>query len=160
ANLEVQLLTPARDAEHLPVADRVIEFLPFAALIDGSSPPPLDAGPHFGKAAAEIGVFVRVTGGLKADGVTFTVDASAVIDKLQALVTTWNPAPPSHDQLDPAADTNSTRPMYARFWHMATGSTPVEIPTTDSLPGTNPLGDTGIIPLFHRAGRRGDFWVA
>jgi hypothetical protein len=160
ATLEVQLLTPARDAEHLPVADRVIELVPFGALIDGSTTPPSDAGPHFGIAAAEVGVFARVVGGLQQDGVTFTVDASEVIGDLQALITQWSSDHPFRERLNPGAANNDSRPMYARFWHMATGSTPVQIPTTSDLPGTNPLGDTGIIPLFRNQGRRGDFWVA
>ena len=158
-HLPVELLTPAKDVEHQPVTDRVIEFLPFGALLDGSTPPPPGAGRHFGKAAAEIGVFARVKTGLGDDGVTFTVDASDVLADLRALITQWSDQHPFAARIDPEAASNPARPMYVRFWHMATGETPVLLPTNSSVTGP-PLADTGIIPVFTRTGRRGDFWVA
>ncbi|HEY7371220.1 MAG TPA: DUF6519 domain-containing protein [Polyangia bacterium] len=159
ATLDVELLTPAKDVEHQPSANRVIEFLPFAALLDGASLPPTDASRHFGKAAAEIGVFARVTQGIGTDGKTFQVEGS-VLAELRQQITVWSSEHPFADRIDPQALTDPARPMYARFWHVAEGDTPVLIPTSDDARTAAPLADTGIIPVFHQPGRRGDFWVA
>jgi hypothetical protein len=158
--LQIQLLTPPKDVEHQPVKNRVIEFLPFAALLDGTTPLPPDR-PHFRKAAAEMGVFTAVSTGLGDDGVTFTVDVSGdVLGELQALITSWSSDHPFFDFLDPDATNNNnpTRPMYARFWHLASDGN-VKVPINTSSNGA-PLADTGIIPVFHQQGRAGDFWVA
>jgi hypothetical protein len=158
--LQVQLLTPPKDLEHRPIKDRVIEILPFAALLDGTTPLP-PGRPHFRKAAAEMGVFTTVVTGLGGDGITFTIDVSGdVLDQLKSLISSWSTDHPSFDFLNPdATNTNNpTRPMYARFWHVASdGNVKVPINTSPSGP---PLADTGIIPVFHAQGRAGDFWVA
>jgi hypothetical protein len=156
--LTVQLLTAPKDAEHTPTPGRVIELLPFAALLDGTTPLPPDR-PHFRKAAAEIGVFTTVKGVLP-DG-SFTVDVTGgVLTDLQALITQWDPDHPFFDFLDPDAtiNNNPNRPMYARFWHDASNG-PVKVPISNNPQGT-PLGDTGIIPVFHQQGAAGEFWVA
>jgi hypothetical protein len=158
--LQIQLLTPAKDVEHQPVKFRVIEFLPFSALLDGTTPLPPDR-PHFRKAAAEMGVITSVVTGLADDGVTFTVDVSGdVLNQLQSLITSWSSDHPFFEFLDPDASNinTTTRPMYARFWHLASDGN-VQVPINDS-PNGSPLADTGIIPVFHTPGRAGDFWVA
>src|SRR5262249_13040412 len=49
--------------------------------------------------------------------------------------------------------------FYMRVWHEALHARDVELPVSGDPNGT-PLGDTGVIPVFHSGGRRGDFWVA
>lgn len=157
-NVTVTLLTPAKDHEHLPRTDRVVEILPFAAILEGAEGlRPND--PHFQKIADEVGVFLRV-GTLHESGKSFDLDLtdSSRIQKLRELVTRWDDCHPAAQQLNIGAD-GDTRYFYMRTWHSATNTSGIELPIS-SNPNGSPLGRTGVIPVFHHTGLRGDFWTA
>jgi len=162
--VEVTMLNPPRDREHQPRGGQVVEFLPFAALLDPDEPhTPSNDDYHFNKMAAEIGVFTRVRGGFDANSNTFKIETDLITPsgdtaagQLENLVYFWEDHP-----ADKFLRRNGTvRYFFMRLWHDApTGS--AELPTNqDPDNASAALGNTGIIPVFHRSGRRGDFWTA
>ena len=153
ATIRIQIETPFKDEGHKPRVDQAVELLPFAATIDNQETSGKDN--PIGIAAAEIGIFAPVVGLDNEGGVT--IDVTGRVADLQALVTRWDPFHPNADQLT-SGDAVDPGAIYVRFWHDRTPDQELEIPIGPS-PGT-PLGDTGIIPLLHTPGRRGDFWIA
>jgi len=158
--IQVEMLTLPRDEEHHPKTNRVVEFLPFAALIDGvaARPENASANAHFKKAADETGVLCVVDKSYDPDSNIFTLNAGVNIDALRALVHTWDNHP-KHDQLTPEASGTDERFFYARMWHVTDDASQVDLPLNADPDGPT-LGRTGIVPIFHHAGMPGDFWTA
>ncbi len=155
----VKVLTPLTDERDWPVVNRVVEILPFAALLEGGNVP--DPGPHFRKAAAEIGLFTRAETTYDPTTQKFTLEADEdMITALLGLVRAWDPVShPDKDILNIVSDTAGAISFYMRLWHQAPTPADIQIPTTTTTP-PHVLGNTGVIPTFRAAGRRGDFWTA
>jgi hypothetical protein len=156
AQVRVTMLTQPPDEEHQPRRNRVVEILPFGAVLDGAERmTPQD--PHFQKIAEEIGAFSRVVEDYDPATKSFTLELGAGTQAMRQFVHEWDPRHPAANQLnhrDPQG--SDARYFYMRVWHVAETAADIELPTS----ARRPLGDTGIIPVFHRAGRRGDFWTA
>jgi hypothetical protein len=170
SEVRVTLLTPPPvDEEHIPLRGRVIEILPFAALLDGSEPPGLigDDLPHFNKAAAELGAFSRVIEPYDPESRSFLIDPTAPgIGKAATFVHTWDPDHPDAERLNVpdgggGGGEDDERFFYVRFWHVSTAADlgDVEIPL--DADGFGPfLGATAVQPVFRTRGNAGDFWTA
>ena len=154
--LTVTILNPPTDERHWPFKNRVVELIPFGALLDGGDVP--DGGPHARKAAAEIGVFSRASATYDPKTQSFPIDD--IRAQIEDLVHLW-PHAPEADQaiLAEPADANGARFFYMRLWHDALTPDQIEIAVSDD-PDDPALGDTGVVPVFHADGRPGDFWVA
>src|SRR6266545_1995200 len=161
AEIEVELLTPPRDEQHWPLAGRVVEILPFSALLDGPTVGDPAKDPHFNKVADEIGAFLRVKDSFNPNTGKFTVEPGPGLERLRKFAFQWNLLHPDARQLFvPPEDPNKpgdVRYFYARFWHTAFGPDDIEI-KIDGF--EDALGDTGLVPVFHEKGRPGDFWIA
>lgn len=147
----VTLLNPPTDEQSWPFQNRVVEILPFAAILDGGNVD--QAGPHFRKIAAEIGVFTRAITTYDPTTRSFQIeDATQVLD----LVHSWSGDHPDAALLAEPPDANGARFFYMRLWHEAPTTDDIEISTTSP----NGLADTGLMPVFLADGCAGDFWVA
>jgi hypothetical protein len=169
--VEVTLLTPPGDEAHFPLTDRVVELIPFGSVLLTSEPED-DIGPHFGKLAAELGVFTRVAQAYDPNRRTLTLDKSVGLEALKALVYKWDAAHPFAARLNPGGPPDE-RHFYMRVWHEAPTADRVELPIIEhpypappnlplSLDETNPdtqLGNLGISAIFRARGRRGDYWT-
>jgi hypothetical protein len=155
----VTILNPPRDERSMPFQNRVVEILPWTALLDGGQVPGAD--PQLRKVAADVGVFTRVSGPYDPVKHTFKLElAGSVQGDLQDLVQEWDQAHPF------AADLNVVVPggkderfFYMRLWHEAPTAADVQLTVTND-PTAAALGDTGIVPVFKHHGQAGDFWVA
>jgi len=158
--ITITILNPPTDERNWPFTNRVVELIPFDALLDGGDVP--DAGPHFRKVAAEMGVFSRASTTYDPTTQSFTLEATTEVrNELRALVHLW-PHAPAADQavLAEPADANGARFFYMRLWHDAVTADQIQIAVDDDPDGPA-LGDTGVVPVFQvGAGRAGDFWVA
>ena len=160
--VRVTMLTPPNGERQLPLEGRVVEILPFGALIDAGNRPDSGENPHFRKLPAELGVFARALEGYDPDDHSFLLDLSveiggtleSVATKLKALVHQWDEDHPDADVLQ--APPGTSRYFYMRLWHHAPTRADVELP----LDRNRTLGDTGVIPVFHNAGRPADYWIA
>jgi hypothetical protein len=158
SEVRVTMMTPPSDEVHWPLAGRVVEILPFAALLDGAKlPGPVH--PHFRKVAAEVGVFTRVADPFDPGTVSFTIDTQVGLQGIRDLISQWDPAHPDADTLnvDPG-DGSDARFFYMRLWHDAPRPSDVELPVSTSPFGPT-LAGTDVVPVFQSLGRRGDFWV-
>jgi hypothetical protein len=164
APLEVEMLTPPTDERQLPTPNRVVELIPFGALLDGSGLPAEANDPHFGKVAAELGVFARVLD-LDRASWTFTLRQdtaadTAAIDAIKALVWQWDANHPDAARLN-GDNTENVRYFYLRLWHQtAQADTAIDLPAASSAVTATPLADTGVKPVFNQLGLRGDYWIA
>jgi hypothetical protein len=157
AEITVELLTPPADEQHWPLANRVIEIIPFGALLQGGEQPAADPDdPHFKKVAAEQGVFTRVVSPYDPDTRTFTIDPTVNLQALRELVYSWDPSHPGAASL--SGSTADQRHFYLRMWHEAPTPGEVELPRNRAEDGPG-LAGTAIVPVFHRDGRAGDYWV-
>ena len=160
----VKLLTPPRDEEHFPLTGRVVEIIPFAALLDSPEVDTSIVDPHFNKVADEIGAFTRVLAPYDPVTQTFTIELDApALDQIRGFVHEWDHRHPDAAKLmipppaqGPAPD---ERAFYVRFWQPTDPTKdPIEVPIVN---GVGPaLGTTGFVPNFPNLGGRGDFWVA
>jgi len=158
----VRLATPPRDEEHFPLEGRVVEILPFAALLDHQEVGDSRLDAYFNKAAAEIGAFTQVVQSYDPIEKTFRVALGDGIDKVQTFVHSWDHRHPDAEQLMVPTATPDVRAFYARFWHTSdpVKGPPVEIPIGASTGAGPTLGRTTLVPHFPQRGRAGDFWVA
>jgi hypothetical protein len=159
--VKVTILNPPRDERSMPFKNRVVEIVPFAALLDGGNIPS-GADPQLRKVAAQLGVFTRVASAYDPVAHTFTLEApdpSPVLEALRALVFTWDEANPFAGDLNTPTGGRDERFFYMRLWHDAPTTNDIEIETSTDPDGA-PLGDTGIVPVFANDGQPGDFWVA
>jgi hypothetical protein len=155
----VKMLTPPRDVDHQVKSKRVVEIIPFGAVLEGGDGErPTD--PHFQKIADEVGVFARVHDAYRSGDKTFTLEGGGRVQAIKDLVYQWDPQHPAAARLDIGpTDGSDARFFYMRVWHEAARARDVELPL-NRTPDATPLGDTGVVPIFHGNGRRGDFWVA
>lgn len=152
----VTMLTPPRDLEHQPRRNRVIEILPFAAVLDGAESLERQ-DPHFQKIAAEVGAFARVDRDYDPATKSFVLEAGAGTREMSAFVVRWDSRHPAARQLNHTDPSGSdARYFFMRIWHVAESTAQIELP----IEGRASLGDWGVVPVFHHAGRRGDFWTA
>lgn len=163
--IQIEMLTPPANEDQIPLPGRVVELLPFAALLGGGDLPPTLETPHFKKVAAEVGAFTRASTAIDPTTLLFNVeDDGGFRAAVQAFVTSWDPSHPAAARLNTPAETPGVFDFYMRLWHVAADASGIQIPTpapTGSGDPTGPvLGDTGVIPVFVTPGRRGDFWVA
>jgi hypothetical protein len=163
SEVKVTLLTPPADEEHFPLTNRVVEILPFAALLDDSDNPSSTADPSFNKAAAEIGAFTRVIQPYDPRTQSFLVDPFLGIPEAAAFVHEWDGNHPDRDRLNvvPSEGDPTDRFVYVRFWHQTTSRTGVDVQLSTELGGSAAvLQGTAVQPVFLAGGRRGDFWIA
>ncbi len=151
----VELLAPPASEEQIPLRGRVIELLPFAALLDGGDVPNQPDDPHFRKVAAEVGVFGRVEESYDPATRAFSVQIDE--DAVRALVSKWDESHPDAARLNAGTSDPNVRYFYMRMWHQSSGD--VTLPVPRDADGDT-LGDTGIVPVFTNEGRPGDYWVA
>jgi len=157
--VKVTMLTPPRDGDHQPKRNQVVEIIPFGAVLDGGEHQrPND--PHFQKLAAEVGVFARVAADFDPAHQTFQLEDGPRLLAIKNLISSWDPRHPAAGELNIGpGDGSDSRFFFMRLWHTADSADQIEIPT-GADPNGAPLGDTGIVPLFFRPGRAGDFWEA
>jgi hypothetical protein len=166
SEVRVKLLTPPRDEEHFPLAGRVVEIIPFAALLDNQEVDSSITDPHFNKVADEIGAFTRVLAPYDPVSQTFTIELDAArLDVIRNFVHEWDNHHPDATKLmipppleGPPPD---ERAFYVRFWQPTDPTKdPIEVPI-DPITLTGPaLGTTSLVPNFPSAGRAADFWIA
>ncbi len=152
----VKLLTPPKDAEHSPRSGRVVEILPFGAILDGAEKLGRQ-DPHFQKIADQVGAFARAKSTYDPATQSFELEMGGGISEMVQFVTRWDSRHPAAHQLnhfDPEG--SDGRFFFMRLWHEASSPDEVHLSTASRLP----LGDTGIVPVFHEAGRGGDYWTA
>ena len=156
AGVRVEMMTPPADEAHWPLTNRVIEILPFGALLDGG-PAPTDHPEHFRKIAAEVGAFTRVADSYDPSTRSFTIDQTVGLGALRDLVYQWDASHPAAAELNHS--TPGERYFYMRVWHEAPNVADVELPIrlNERLPE---LGETDVFPIFRHFGRRGDYWIA
>jgi hypothetical protein len=143
----IRMLTPPRDEAHWPLTNTVVEFLPWATLLDNGE-----------KVAAEVGVFVRVAQGFNPDEAAFRIDET-VLGQLNPLVREWDAAHPDFAWLPNNADPNG-RYLYVRFWHRLDEADDDVLLDTAAGPDNHTLlRRQGLLPEFSGGGRPGDFWV-
>jgi len=153
----VTILNPPTEERHMPFQERVVEIVPFSALLEGGDLL-RGADPHFRKVADELGVFTRVGGPYDPVKHSFKLELPGnTLSNLRNLVSQWDPDHhPFASQLNAVTDEDDTRFFYMRLWHHAPTVDTIQIPTSDGAP----LGDTGIVPVFVHDGQAGDHWVA
>ncbi|HEY7371222.1 MAG TPA: hypothetical protein VIF57_03520 [Polyangia bacterium] len=159
--VKVTILNPPRDERSMPFKNRVVEIVPFGALLDGGDLP-FDGDPQLRKVADQLGVFTRAASAYDPVAHTFTLEApdpSPVLDALRLLVYTWDDANPFAGELNVPTGGRDERFFYMRLWHDAPTADDVELESSTDPDGA-PLGDTGLVPVFANDGQRGDFWVA
>ncbi len=155
----VEMLDEPTREQELPLTNRVVELIPFGALLEGGDLPEEEQHPHARKVAAEIGAFGRVSGGYDRDSATFQLAGPDLASQLAPMVHEWDAAHPDAKTLGTPDDGTGAVAMYARLWHGAATDAEVEL-TCQSDPDAPPLGGTGVVPLFHQTGRAGDYWLA
>jgi hypothetical protein len=155
----VTILNPPTDERSMPFANRVVEIIPFGALLEGGDL--AGADPLFRKVTAEVGVFTRISGPYDPVKHTFALElTNTVTTNLQNLVHIWDPNNhPFAAELNAPTTPLDQRFFYMRLWHDAATPNGIEIHTSNN-PNGAPLGDTGIVPVFVHDGQAGDYWVA
>lgn len=143
----VRMITEPRDEARWPLADTVVEFLPWAALLDNKE-----------KVAAEVGVFLRVAEGFDPDDGSFRI-AEADLPLLDGLVRQWDAAHPDLPWLPNDADPDG-RYLYLRVWHRLDSENDEVLLDTAAGPDNHTLlRRQGLLPEFSGGGRPGDYWV-
>ena len=163
AGVKVTLVTPPVDEEHFPLVGRVVEILPFAALLDDSDNPSATADPSFNKAAAEIGAFTRVVQSYDPQTQSFRVDQFLGIPEAAEFVHEWDGQHPDGDRLNvvPSTGDPTDRFVYVRFWHQSTSHAGVDVQLAMPAEGFGlVLEGTAVQAFFTGRGRPGDFWIA
>lgn len=154
--LRVEMLTPPIDETAWPLPGRVVEVLPLGALLDGPIPSGVDS-PHYKLLAERIGAFLRAKTGYDPQSRSFELELTEGVETLQSFVTKFSSEHPDVARL--TYTDGDACVFYCRFWHDASYSSTVDIPVIAGAHGA-PIGDTGIVPVFHQLGRRGDYWIA
>lgn len=159
APIVVTLLSPLKDEAHAPLVGRVVEIIPFAAVLDGRRLPGSTVDPHYNKVADEVGAFSRVVESYDPNTRTFTLSNTAPgIDEMRAFVHAWDVRHPAIDELfipDGSSPTDE-RFFFMRLWHEAQSDDDIEL--VAEAQGTRALGSTGVLASFVTAGQRGDSW--
>jgi hypothetical protein len=159
SGVQVELLETPGAEDQLPLDNRVVELLPFAALLEGGTLSAAEDHPHAHKVAAEIGAFSRVTGGFDRNTGTFDLEGSAEFAaRIGSFVHQWDAQHPDAERLNAHPTASGEAYMYMRLWHFAPDGQ-VEI-VAQNTPGGPALGDTGVVPVLHSPGRAGDYWIA
>ncbi|HEY4186251.1 MAG TPA: hypothetical protein VGP07_14340 [Polyangia bacterium] len=152
----VEMLTPPADETRWPLENRVVEIIPFSAVLDGDPPAGFEH-PHFKKVAERVGAFSRVVTPFDPGTATFTIDPSAGVPDMQKFVHQWDTRHPALHSLDGGVSSDpDVQYYYMRLWHQATSAAGVELPTNQ---GGQFLDGTDLVAFFPTPGRRGDFWV-
>ncbi|MGC4067394.1 MAG: DUF6519 domain-containing protein [Polyangiaceae bacterium] len=164
-SLRVEMLSPPIDETAWPMPGRVVELLPIGSIIEGPLPDEITS-PHYKKIAERIGCFLRVSTGYTPQSRGFELEATddggeiaAQLEQLRGFVTTFGSEHPEAERLNYGEAGSDAIVLYCRLWHDASTQSSPTIPIEAGAHGA-PLGDTGIVPVFHRLGRRGDFWIA
>lgn len=155
----VKLDTLPKDEEHWPTKGRVIEILPWSAVLSNGEKVGDEAG-----VADGIGVFCQASGSYQPADQTFSIDTSGndssnqpIAAKLDALIHAWDENHPDVQAGHLPSDGADPRLFYVRFWHQTTAANPTEISTTSGAQ----LGATGLVPDFlDTIGMPGDYWIA
>ncbi|HVV49543.1 MAG TPA: hypothetical protein VHO06_07785, partial [Polyangia bacterium] len=152
----VEMLTPPADETRWPLQNRVVEIIPFSAVLDGDPPAGFEH-PHFKKVADRVGAFSRVVVPFDPGTSTFTIDTSVGVADMKQFVHTWDTRHPALHSLDGGVSSDpDVQYYYLRLWHQAPTAGEVELPTNV---GAWPLAGTDLLASFPGRGRRGDFWV-
>src|SRR5262249_31208798 len=122
--VEVHMLTPPRDDDHRPRKNRVVEIVPFGALLEGGAGE-RPGDPHFQLIADEVGAFSRVLDDYDPTEGFFTLDPAVGGDDLRALVHTWDASHPAAAQLNIGSD--DERFFFVRLWHEAANIADVQL---------------------------------
>lgn len=143
----VRMITEPRDEARWPLVNTVVEFLPWAAMLDNKE-----------KVASEVGVFLRVAEGFDPDFDSFSID-EADLPQLDPLVRQWDAAHPDIAYLPNNADPEG-RFLFMRVWHrLDVAADPVLLDTAAGVNNHALLRRRGILPEFTGGGRAGDYWV-
>ncbi len=143
----VRMITEPRDEAHWPLENTVVEFLPWAALLDNHE-----------KIAAETGVFVRVVEGFDPDAGLFRI-AQTDLPQLDTRVRQWDPAHPDLAWLPNNADPDG-RYLFLRVWHRLDSENDELLLDTSAGPDNHALlRRQGLLPEFTDGGRPGDYWL-
>jgi hypothetical protein len=152
----VEMLTPPADVTRWPLQNRVVEIIPFSAVLDGDPPAGFEH-PHFKKVADRVGAFSRVVTPFDPGTATFTIDPSVGVPDMKGFVHTWDTRHPALHSLDGGVSSDpDVQYYYMRLWHEAPTAAEVELPTNA---GGQLLAGTDLVTFFAGQGRRGDFWV-
>ncbi|MEX2261845.1 MAG: right-handed parallel beta-helix repeat-containing protein [Bryobacteraceae bacterium] len=143
----VRMIAEPRDEARWPLENTVVEFLPWAVLLDNNE-----------KVAAETGVFVRVAEGFDPDESSFQI-AEADLAQIEALVREWDAAHPDFPWLPNNADPDGNY-LYLRTWHRLDSENDDVLLDTAAGPANHALlRRQGLLPEFTGGGRPGDYWV-
>ncbi len=162
--VEVEMFTPPTGEAELPVRSRVVEILPFGALLEGGDLPSGSDSPHSRKVATEIGLFARVRGDdtnydqhpeVRArDRHAGRSGACRGASRPRAHLVVVAPGR-GHAQW--FADRHGALLLHAP---LAPGAQQADIELIAPVDDTGAaLGDTGIVPVLEENGRRGDYWA-
>lgn len=169
--LTVEMLTPPLGESQVPLANRVVELLPFGAVLTGGDLSETATHPHAKRLPTDVGatlfppatnavrdtLFTRALTSYDRDSRSFTVEADP--NDVLAFVSAWDDGHPDAELLNSESSEPNTRYLYMRLWHSASVPDEIELPIQFGMEG-EPLGDTGVVPIFQQPGRPGDFWVA
>ena len=178
----VDLLTPPKDTFHYPRQNSVVEFLPWAALLDNVRTQDGVPTARNERVAAHGGFFAeadapydQVTRSfhvrLAAGGPQLSAPAAAKSNPKgqpqnaksgqtttdETIALRWDPTHPFQAELNPTESSPDgfITYLYMRVWHVKeAGSSP-----TIAVTSTAPLGQTGLVPVITGRGRAGDFWT-
>ena len=186
----VEMLSPPKDSFHEPKADRVVEFLPWSALLENGTP---SGGKGFDqplsneKVAERVGVLGTVDTPYDPDDRSFhaRLDTEALQAFGLATPKTLAKSPEAAAQKAVKTGNPPGQEVIALEWDPAHPNAAELNPGSDAdgaeigyvylrfwhvkRPGQGvaiplgaglPLGATGVVPVFSGKGRRGDFWRA
>lgn len=184
----INMLTPPKDTYHYPRQNTVVELLPWEALLENGKPQGgkiTGETVKNEKIAARVGFFAEADGPYDASARAFHVrlasgnalqigvgkgktdskaQATAVANLKSGTGPTqdgfalrWDERHPFADQINPTDSSSEgfVTYLYMRVWHLKRPDAPLTIPTSSS----QPLGQTGLVPVFTGRGRLGDFWT-
>lgn len=158
AEIRVTVLSPLKDDAHIPLTDRVVEIIPFGALLDGPLIVDGFEDPHFNKVADLIGAFGRVLEPFDPSTRSFTlVNDAPGIAAMREFVYEWDGRHPGIQQLFHDTGGADERFFFMRLWHDARTNDEIELSAEN--PNHQALGDTGLLARFEQIGQRGDFWT-
>ena len=150
----VELLTRPVDAEHEPQVNQIVEFLPFAAILEGAGESTV--GPHSGRVAAEVGAFGKVR---RYDATTNTIELETTvgIEEIRNLVYQWGGH--FHPALPRQTQGGAPRPLFMRLWNVEAGYKTIGRKLNSDQGAVDSLGRMGVVPTFTGTGRPGDYWT-
>jgi hypothetical protein len=161
--LRIVMLDRPESEEELPLLNRVVELLPFGALLEGGSLTTHENHEFSRKIAAQLGAFTRVTQSYDPETQSFVVardtarpDGQRFENLANGFVHRWDDEHPDAKALNfrkERPDNSEPRFFYLRLWHDAPTAADVEIDASQPIT----LSDLGL-GLTVTEGLPGDYW--